>query len=961
MVRCGKAVDDVGVVVPSDPTPRGEPPAVCVHWIRSDQRESIRCDELRGGFRAGWEVQDVPRSRTRRSLGTGSVVATRTIGGRDQVLVYFDDRSDIIWIPFENLRRIRGVRERFLRSMIGPSGHAERFRLKTLAYALERWNANTGALSHLDIDPLPHQIHLVHHILASGNLNWLIADDVGLGKTIETGMLISALHQRGQCKRVLMVTPAGVTRQWQEEMRSKFRMTDFEIYGHDFEIHEASRWKLHDRVIVSVDRLKGNEHLQKMRDSEAVWDLIVFDEAHRLTRRQWGAKFTTSERFKLAAALRELSDNIVLLSGTPHQGKSDQFGALLELLRPELKEEIERVDVHPEILSEMVYRNRKIDVTDADGGFIFHGKQTLSIPLEVSDKEKEFDKALQQYIKAGYSAADEAGNRGKAIGFVMTVYRKLASSSVAAIAGALERRLDRLHGRSREPSAFPSLSAEWESETDSRFQGEAEETRATSDDVGVSPFFENEIKVLTDLIRDARELAGHDRKLGCFIDDVLPLALRNNTTGKVLIFSEYRQTQDVLRQALAARYGEDRVVLINGSQSIDEKQTAIQRFEGEADFLVSTEAGGEGLNLHHGCHVLVNYDLPWNPMRLVQRVGRLYRYGQRDRVIVLNLHAPQTIDAKVVEMMYQRLDVIVDGMSTVSGEFNEGLHDEIMGQLASLADLEDLILDALTEGIARSEERIGEALRRAADARELQENLLRSAQGFDRDAAVGELALGPDHVHSFVVGMFRALGVEILSETRNARVMDIRLPADLAKTSGVLRMRLRVTTDRNFARGRASAEMLDFGHPLFQTLVRVAQSHAFGGLTGIAANLPSDVLIPVLLRWQDDQGRVMREQIDLISCRADDAPGATIKTELNAPSLSDWLLSPAPDGGDERVGGAREAILSAASQAADQQLSNGSKLRLHPLDLKLIGTAWRGNKETGRPSSLSSPPPSGIV
>jgi len=951
MVRCRQVVDDVGVVLPSDPTPRGEPPSVRVHWIRANRRDATLCRELRSGFQIGWEVQDVPRSRTRKSLGTGHVVATRTIGDRDQVLVYFNDRSEILWIPFENLRRIRGVRERFLGSLVGPDGHAERFRLKTLAHALERWNANTGALSHLDIDPLPHQIHLVHHILASGNLNWLIADDVGLGKTIETGMLISALHQRGQCKRVLLVTPAGVTRQWQEEMRTKFRMTDFEIYGHDFEIHEASRWKLHDRVITSIDRLKGDQHLQKMRDSGAVWDLIVFDEAHRLTRRQWGAKFATSERFKLAAALREISDNTILLSGTPHQGKSDQFSALLELLRPELKEEIERVDLHPEILGEMVYRNRKIDVTDADGEFIFHGKQTLSIPLEVSVEESAFDKALQEYIRAGYSAAEEAGSRGKAIGFVMTVYRKLASSSVAAIAMALGRRLDRLYGRSREPSPYPSLVAEWEAETDNRFQGEDEEARATDEDGGVSPFFNDEIEVLTDLVHNARRLADHDRKLELFVDDVLPMALRNNTTGKVLIFSEYRQTQEVLRQALAARYGENKVVLINGSQGIEEKQAAIELFEGEADFLVSTEAGGEGLNLHHGCHVLVNYDLPWNPMRLVQRVGRLYRYGQRDRVIVLNLHAPQTIDAKVVEMMYDRLDVIVEGMSTVSGEFNEGLHDEIMGQMASLADLEELILDALTEGISRSKDRIEEALRRAADARQIQEKLLRNAQGFDRDAAVGEFALGPDHVHGFVVGMFYACGVEILSETRNGRVMDVRLTPELAKESGVLRTRLRVATERSHTGGRASAEMLDFGHPLFRTLVRIAQSHDFGGLTGIAANLPCEVLIPVLLRWQNDQGRIMREQIDLISCHTNGGSDSTIEPRLNEHSLSDWLLSPAPDGTGLPAGDAGTDILSAVLKAADEQLNKGSKLLLHPLDARLIGAGWRGEERGPEPAS----------
>ncbi|PNU18607.1 helicase, partial [Geothermobacter hydrogeniphilus] len=273
------------------------------------------------------DVVDVPFSRVRDSLGEGVTIDLRKIGSSEQVLVEFPETGRRHWLPYENLRHVRGVRHRFLTADTGSAGDVERFRLRNLAYALELWNENTGALSHLDIDPLPHQIHLVHHILASGNLNWLIADDVGLGKTIEVGMLLSALKQRKMLRRVLLVAPAGLTKQWQDELHHKFGMSDFRIYGEDFHVNEPHQWKLYDFVIGSIDRLKDGEHLASLLQADP-WDLVVFDEAHRLSRRQYGMKLDASQRYRLAASLRKKTDSILLLSATPHQGMSDKFQAL---------------------------------------------------------------------------------------------------------------------------------------------------------------------------------------------------------------------------------------------------------------------------------------------------------------------------------------------------------------------------------------------------------------------------------------------------------------------------------------------------------------------------------------------------------------------------------------------------------------------------------------------------------
>jgi len=505
---------------------------VTVKWFVSNETTIVPLPSLCCGFKPQVEVQDVPNSQTRKPLGEGIILKTRKLGGRDQVLVNFMTTGKQLWLPYENLKQIKGTRHRFLMGDKGPENSAERFRLKSLSHALEMWNQNTGSLSHLDIDPLPHQIHLVHHILASGNLNWLIADDVGLGKTIEIGMLLAALKQRGSLHRVLLVTPAGLTKQWQDELNNKFRMGEFQIYGDDFHINEPRHWKMYDYVIASIDRLKNERHLVSLL-AVGTWDLIVFDEAHRLSRRQYGMKLDASQRFQLAAKLRITTDSMLLLSGTPHQGMHDKFQALLELLRPERKKDIELLALKPEFIGEMVFRNNKAYATDAKGHFIFKGKITKAIKVQVSASVVEFDRNLQTYLKRGYSAGAALGFRGNAIGFVMTVYRKLAASSVAAIHNALINRRTRLASEVDSSNSIDELY-----EKDQRFIGEWEEQLRTNN----KEFFEGENKLLDQLIEDARKLQQDDRKIKLVVDQLIANILEKNADEKILIFTDYRST-----------------------------------------------------------------------------------------------------------------------------------------------------------------------------------------------------------------------------------------------------------------------------------------------------------------------------------------------------------------------------------------------------------------------------------
>ena len=284
--RCGGYKDTVGVVLGQKT--EGQNVLVEVSWGSERVKGWHSPTELGSGFFQGCIVQDAPHSNTKRPLGTGLVIGTRHIAGRDQVLVQLHDTGESKWLPYENLLCIR-------QGGSGESDSPDRFRLKALAHSLDSWNQITGALDRLDVDPLPHQIDLVHRIMTSDQSNWLIADDVGLGKTIEVGLLLAAKKRRRLARRVLVVSPASVVRQWQDEMQDKFNEV-FRVYGLDIHISQPSHWAGYDKVIVSIDRAKSENHSPIFSES-GNWDLIIFDEAHHLSKISGQA---VTQRYRLA-------------------------------------------------------------------------------------------------------------------------------------------------------------------------------------------------------------------------------------------------------------------------------------------------------------------------------------------------------------------------------------------------------------------------------------------------------------------------------------------------------------------------------------------------------------------------------------------------------------------------------------------------------------------------------------
>ena len=899
-------------------------PALTIRWFSGQPTDRIPLSEVRCGLKLGMDVQDVPQSSGRRPLGEGVVVELRELGGREQALVDFPASGARMWLPWENLKPIRGVAHGFLLPRQPNPGDAERFRLRCLAHALELWNENTGALSHLEIDPLPHQIHLVHHILASGNLNWLIADDVGLGKTIEVGMLLSALKQRGNFRRILIVAPAGLTRQWQQELDYKFAMGDFQIYGVDFHVNDIRHWRLHNHVIGSIDLLKRDDHKELLMAADA-WDIVVFDEAHRLSRRQWGRKIDASDRFRLAAELRQRTEAMLLLSGTPHQGMQDKFQAILELLRPELRREIARISLQPEILREMVIRNRKADVTDVEGNFIFKGKTTHAISVETGPEANEFERRLRRYLLRGYAAGRALGRAGVAIGFVMTIYRKLAASSAAAILRALERRFSRLRIEMEESGYADEA-------PDERYTGEWEEGY-TGD---AREFFTGELEMLEELIARARSLVETDRKVTSFMDGLVRSVLGANPNEKILIFSEYRATQDLLATALKSRFGNGCIDLIHGGQTQQERIESIAHFESEGQFLISTEAGGEGINLHRRCHVMVNFDLPWNPMRLVQRIGRLYRYGQERRVVVFNVHSPDSLDAEILQIMYARITQVVNDMAVLSDEYNAGMAEDIVGELSDVVEVEDILESALEAGIRRTRERIDEAVERARDAVSKQRELFEYVAGYDPRAVKRELQITGAHARAFVFGMFNQLGIEVVDTLYRELVLDIRLPAAIVTELSSRKSRWRVTLDRTWASARPDVHMLDLESPLMSLMLRRATSFEFGGRIAAISGLPGTALLAALLRWQNEQGRRMRQEFVMVSANSNGV------AEMNPDSVSDWLGNSGTDGTGVPESSTTESCLQTTKQVLERRLLEVSNTDLHPENLEWVAAAWRG-------------------
>ncbi len=545
-----------------------------------------------------------------------------------------------------NANELRAIKSPSERLQDGEFDEPWCFDLRTRAAELLIYNRD-GQLGDARTDLLPHQISIAHKVVSSPRRRYLIADEVGLGKTVEAGMILYALRQRDQAQRVLIVPPAGLTLQWQEEMEDKFGLK-FAVYRED--VDGPLAFDQMNYLIASMDTLKLDRPLKDGRREghktlllgSRDWDVVIFDEAHKLSAKTWSPQKTDrTQNYRLAEDLKERCRALILLTATPHQGDESKFQNLVSLLHPHVtfKEFLIREDKNRSIpFTDLILRNRKSKVTDAEGNLIFKGMDIHPVRVDLlGNGEKQFHEALESYLRKGYGFADQdpSDTQHKAIGFVMTTFQKLAASSTRAIKDALKKRVANLRNTAKEKE--PGDKTEY----DTRYEGEFE---AQKTEQFRQVFIEKEVEMLEELI--AMDVPGDAKQNE--LSEVIESVSNEDSDQLVLVFTEYLATQDVLVEFLERAYGEGCTAIIRGGMSMWNKKKSIAEFRDnpKVRFLVSTEAGGEGINLQFA-HVMINYDLPWNPFRLAQRYGRLYRYGQTKRVQVFNFQNAGTIEDKV--------------------------------------------------------------------------------------------------------------------------------------------------------------------------------------------------------------------------------------------------------------------------------------------------------------------------
>lgn len=619
-----------------------------------------------------------------KSYGVGYIQKIR--GGQAKVEY---NPSVFMQPPYRSENKILYLNE--LERVDSPMEHAAqgkwdepwRFELKMAAARFLTGNKG-GQLSNARTEILPHQIFAAHRVVSSPKRRFLMADEVGLGKTIEAGMVWQALAQRGQARRTLILTPAGLTLQWQEEMQDKFGAY-FEIFKRDFQAVNPRIWDLKATAIASIDTLKRPEHKRALLENRK-WDLIIFDEAHRLSAVSYGGNKTDrTQNYRLAEEIRHNNycEAMLLLTATPHQGEENhsRFKNLLLLLDDNIDfsglEHLTLFAGQGQRFTDFVIRTPKKDVTDAQGHKVFRGRQTHRMPFKMYPDEARFYKAVETYIRDGYKMVERLADSShqRAAGFLLTTFQKLNASSTAAIRSALAKRLARLRG---ELAALPEQDEGEEGFYDERYEGEQEEQDVFLDDREIR---EDEIDTLQTLLELPVKEDKKQTKLLELVDQIETESPRGDEE-KVLVFTEYRETQKHLVCELEAKYGKGSVVVIHGGMKLERleeerqdidtvwapfaengalvapttKRTTQRLFRDhpKVRFLVSTEAGGEGINLQF-CHICINYDLPWNPMRVEQRVGRVYRYGQDKVVQVYHFFNQGTIEDKVQEYFENRL------------------------------------------------------------------------------------------------------------------------------------------------------------------------------------------------------------------------------------------------------------------------------------------------------------------
>ncbi len=678
------------------------------------------------------------------------------------------------------------------------------------------------------IDPLPHQIDAVYHyILKHPRIRFLLADDPGAGKTIMAGLIHKELKQRGLVERVLIVIPGHLRDQWVRELKEKFGETFRAV---DRGMMDASWgrnvWLEENQAITSMDFAKQEDVMVSL--AEARWDLVIVDEAHKMAAYKYGEKMKKTERYKLGELLSRNSDFILFLTATPHRGDPSNFRLFLDLLEPGffatnemLVESITNKD------NPLFLRRLKEDLKNFDNTPLFPPRKVLTVKYRLSDDEKRLYNAVTEYVEKHYNRAMQKDKRN--VAFALLILQRRLASSLRAIRRSLERRRDRLQELHEQGTIIQEVGyIDEEALEDSpeleRWRREDELLEKLTS-VETLDELKDEIERLNELIKLAKEAEKKEvetklNELKKVMDEV---KLKKNGE-KLLIFSESKDTLEYLVEKIR-KWGFS-VTYIHGAMNLDKRINAEHEFKEKVQVMVSTEAGGEGINLQF-CWLMVNYDIPWNPNRLEQRMGRIHRYGQQYEAHIYNLVAIDTREGKILDTLFNKLDII--RMHLGSDRVFDVIGDVLPGR-----SLQDLIIEAVTnkrslDDILKDIERIPdeEAIRRAQEA--TLEGL--ATKHIDLSRILGEARIAkenrlvPEYIEKFFLKASEKLGLKVEKRKDGfCRIASVpyalrKLPFEFKiKFGEVFKEYSKFSFDKEQA-FKGQAEFVAPGHPLLEAVV----------------------------------------------------------------------------------------------------------------------------------------------
>ena len=761
-------------------------------------------------------------------------------------------------VPVASLRREFTRTERILRAVDGGAERSRKAWLSYEAHALPVMES-ASALTSAKIDLLPHQVVLTHRIATASPRRYLIADEVGLGKTIEAALILRELASRGELTRALMVVPAGLVNNWHRELNEVFNL-DFEVFGSEGDItdRKTNAFAKHDRLIASIDTLKRPARIKRLLDAPR-WDLVVFDEAHHLTAYRTGGKVRKTENYKLAEALKDHSRDLVLLSATPHQGNHFQFWMLVQLLNPTLFRSPEEMLEERHRLNTVMFRRTKADACQPDGSPLFARRWVHTESFVMDHTERLFYEKLREYLEDGFDLARRQGNQGRALGFLMAIFQKIAASSFAAVRRTLKRRLLMLtlheaflrdkeldiEGRERlTEEARELIHEEFGLPRDSVGRSEVDRVLADLKYRLVKKLDEEALEMASDpygseysathaeeaasavvnlhlpeerlRIGDLLRLfpAKRETKMQKLLDGLGTL-WRQNPNEKIVIFATYLGTVDMIACEIEQTFPGQGVAVLRGGDH-GAKVAAERRFrlKDGPRVLVCTAAGREGINLQFA-RVLFNFDLPWNPMDMEQRIGRIHRYGQSHTAQVYNLVLSDTIEGRIFLLLDEKLIEIARTVGKVDDQGNvaEDLRAQILGQLSERLNYDRLYQEALSDPeLKRTQVELEAALSNSREARQVVFDLFQDLDGFSLDdykpfsnvsSSLDRLAFFLLAAMSFSVGDRQQKLVKVDDTTY-----------DLVTTEGTCRARF--TLSREAATNQDNLQLMGLDHPLVQ-------------------------------------------------------------------------------------------------------------------------------------------------